>query len=142
MPEIRTDKKYFLDTSALLALWNAEKGAEIVERILNQSFQKGFSVLVSFMTYMEAYYRLWRRCNQDVARDFYLRLQTLPITRIDFDENILLKAAELKATKSLSVADSWIIASAISHQAILVHKDPEFEQVKDLIQLWALPYKV
>ncbi len=142
MPEIRIDKKYFLDTSALLALWNAEKGAEIVERILNQSFQKGLNVLVSFMTHMEAYYRLWRSCNQGVARDFYLRLKTLPITRIDFDENILLKASELKATKSLSVADSWIIASAISHQAVLVHKDPEFEQVKDLIQLWALPYKV
>lgn len=142
MSEIKVDQKYFLDTSALLALWNEEKGAAIVERILNQSLQEKVFVLVSFMTYMEAYYRLWRRCSQAVARDFYLRLKTLPMNRVDFDEDTLLKAAELKATKGLSVADSWIVASAISHQAVLVHKDPQFEQVKDVIQLLTLPYKV
>jgi len=142
MPATKAERKYLLDTSALLALWNAERGSEFVEKLLHQSLRKKIKVLVSFMTYMEATYRLWRSRGQAVAKEFYIHLNTLPILRIDLDENILLKAAELKATKNLSVADSWIIASAVGHQATLVHKDPEFEQVKDLIQLWALPYKV
>jgi predicted nucleic acid-binding protein len=138
----KVETKYLLDTSALLALWNEEKGAEIVEKLLQQAAGRKIKALVSFMTYMESYYRLWRSQGQEIAQDYYLRLKTLPLVRIDMDENILLKAAELKATKSLSVADSWIIATAIFQQAVVVHKDPEFEQVKDLVKLLPLPYKI
>jgi predicted nucleic acid-binding protein len=142
MPAIRNEEKYLLDTSALLALWNEEKGADAVDNLLQGALRKKNKVLVSFMTYMESYYRLWRSRNEQTAKDFYLHLKTLPVIRIDPDENLLLKAAELKATKNLSVADSWIIATGIVHQAVIVHKDPEFERVKDLLRLLPLPYKV
>jgi predicted nucleic acid-binding protein len=142
MPAIKSEKKYLLDTSALLALWNEEKGADAVEKLLQEAARKHQTVLVSFMTYMESNYRLWKSQNEETARDFYHQLKTLPVVRIDPDEALLLKAAELKATKSLSVADSWIIATGIIHQAVIVHKDPEFEQVRDLIPLMPLPYKV
>ncbi len=42
---------------------------------------------------------------------------------------------------NLSVCDSWIAATAIAEEAVLVHKDPEFEQVKAIVRLKALPYK-
>jgi predicted nucleic acid-binding protein len=142
MPAIKSEKKYLLDTSALLALWNEEKGADAVEKLLQEAARKHRTVLVSFMTYMESYYRLWKNRNEETARDFYHQLKTLPVVRIDPDEALLLKAAELKATKSLSLADSWIIATGIIHQAVIVHKDPEFEQVRDLTPLMPLPYKV
>lgn len=48
---------------------------------------------------------------------------------------------EIKAINSLSVCDSWIIATAIATKSILVHKDPEFEQVKKKVLLKTLPYK-
>ena len=51
------------------------------------------------------------------------------------------KAIEIKATNSLSVCDSWIVATAIATDSILVHKDPEFEQVEAIVKLMALPYK-
>ena len=38
---------------------------------------------------------------------------------------LLEKAAELKATQLLSLADAWIAACALLHDATLVHKDPE-----------------
>ncbi len=42
----------------------------------------------------------------------------------------------------MSVADAWIAALAQERQAILVHKDPEFEQVEAMIKVLKLPYKV
>lgn len=51
------------------------------------------------------------------------------------------KAIEIKATQSLSVCDSWIVATAMDLNAILVHKDPEFEQMRGAMKLKALPYK-
>jgi predicted nucleic acid-binding protein len=142
MPATRSERKYLLDTSALLALWNEEKGADAVEELLQEAARKRRTVLVSFMTYMESYCRLWKSQNEETARDFYHQLKTLPVVRIDPDEALLLKAAELKATKSLSVAESWIIATGVIHQAVIVHKDPEFEQARELIPLMPLPYKV
>jgi len=41
----------------------------------------------------------------------------------------------------MSFADAWIAALAKHHEAILVHKDPEFESVSQAIRLQALPYK-
>ena len=51
------------------------------------------------------------------------------------------KSVEIKATNNLSVCDSWIISTAISTNSILVHKDPEFMQVKKKVKLKTLPYK-
>jgi len=47
----------------------------------------------------------------------------------------------IKAQCRLSVADAWIIASAIEVQGILVHKDPEMEQAQRIVDLLQLPYK-
>lgn len=50
-------------------------------------------------------------------------------------------AAELKAKYRLSAADAWIAALAKENNAILVHKDPEYEQIQNEVQLLNLPYK-
>jgi predicted nucleic acid-binding protein len=63
------------------------------------------------------------------------------VKRIDITDPIFEKAIEVKATNRLSVCDSWIVATAVSTNSILVHKDPEFEQVGAIIRLETLPYK-
>ena len=133
-------KAYSLDTSALLAYWNDEEGAGEVERILRAA-PSGTKVFFSFMTLMEAKYRLWRAGGKELAGEFERMVRNLPLTRIDLTDAILDRAAEIKATKRVSVADSWIIATAMEKEAVLVHKDPEFEEVKDMLTLLALPYK-
>jgi len=129
---------FALDTSALLTLWNDEAGADEVEKILKS---KTRGIIVSFMSYMECYYRVWKNCGRDKGREIYAYLFTLPIERINFNEEILQSAAEIKASYSLSVADSWIIATARLHNAILIHKDPEFLQIKSIVQIYNLPFK-
>jgi predicted nucleic acid-binding protein len=55
--------------------------------------------------------------------------------------NSLLTAARLKAAHHLSLADAIIAAFAIQQNAILLHKDPEFEALRGQMSLKALPYK-
>ena len=45
-----------------------------------------------------------------------------------------MEAARLKANGGLSVADSRIGATAIIHNAVLVHKDPEFTKFGNILQ--------
>jgi len=136
----RRIRTYLLDTSALMAVWNDEEGAEKVERILRVAPSRA-KVLFSFMTLMEAKYRLWRRGGKGLAEEFERMIRNLPMTRVNLTDSILDRAAEIKATKRVSVADSWIIATAIETGSVLVHKDPEFEQVKGRLSLFTLPYK-
>ncbi|RPJ11415.1 MAG: PIN domain-containing protein [Deltaproteobacteria bacterium] len=134
------DRSFLLDTSALLAYWFDEKGADEVERILRTgSLAK--KIYISFMTVMEAKYQLWRHAGKEAAEEFERIVRNLPITRLDVTDPILNRASEIKASARLSVADSWIIATAIESGSTLVHKDPEFEQVKDRVSLISLPYK-
>ena len=134
-------ESYLLDTSAILALRGDEPGAADVESILRKSESGQAKVYVSFMTYMETYYRIWRIEGEDAAKRMYGELLSLPVFRVDMSDSILLRAGAIKANYSLSVADAWIIASAVEVEAALVHKDPEFEQVQDIVSLIFLPYK-
>lgn len=135
------NETYLLDTSAILALRSDELGADDVESILRKSESGKAEVYASFMTYMEAYYRIWRLEGEESAKRIYAELLSLPVSRIDVNDGILLRAGAIKASYRLSVADSWIIASAMEVRASLVHKDPEFEQVRDIVSLIFLPYK-
>jgi predicted nucleic acid-binding protein len=138
--KIEGNKTYILDTSAILTLWNEERGCQTVEDILRIGLKKK-NAFASFMTYMEATYCIWKKQGKDIAQEFYRALVTLPIIKIDANEEILKIATEIKATKRLSVADSWIIATAKQTGSILVHKDPEFEHAREMVELLTLPYK-
>jgi len=132
---------FALDTSAILAFTEREAGSSKVREILRQGEGGRARVLLSFMVLMEAYYRIWQLRGREAAEEILLLLKALPVERIAVDEPILRLAGEIKALYRLSVADAWIIATAIHHDAQLVHKDPEFEQIEGRVTLIPLPYK-
>lgn len=129
--------RYVLDSSALLTLWNNEEGTELVEGVLHS----GGKVFVSFMSLMECRYRLWKNIGLEESERFSLYLEPMPLEIVWVSDDIFEKAIAIKATKNLSVCDSWIIATAILTGSVLMHKDPEFDQVQDLVTLETLPYK-
>lgn len=129
--------RYCLDSSALLTLWNDEPGAAIVDEILRGSENP----VISFMTVMECRYRIWKQAGRVQAEEFRGYLELLPVVIIAMNDALLDLAVEIKAGHSLSVVDSWIIATAIQTESILVHKDPEFEPLAGRVRLLALPYK-
>ena len=132
---------YVLDTSAWLAFIENEAGADIVFNLLDKARAGKIVILVSFMTFMEVYYITLQE--RDIA-EAQVRLQlmnSLPILRVDSTEALGILASQFKASYHLSVADAWIAALAKERNAILVHKDPEFEQIETEIKVLKLPYK-
>jgi predicted nucleic acid-binding protein len=84
-------------------------------------------------------YRVWKDENEQEGRLAYQQCLSLPIEWIHESPALLEKAAAIKACHALSLADAWIAATALLHNAELVHKDPEFSALACPQRL--LPYK-
>ncbi len=132
---------YVLDTSAVLALIEQEPGAEVVERLLTQAHEGEVHVLLSFMTFMEVFYITLQERDESEAKLRLELMKALPVLRVESSQTTGITASEYKARHHLSVADAWIAALAREQRAILVHKDPEFDQVEADILVLKLPYK-
>ena len=131
---------FLLDTSALLALRDNEPGAERVAALLEAAARGELTCHACFITQMELLYRVWMDEGEEAGRTAYGICLSLPITWLHESTELLESAAAIKACFPLSLADAWIAAAAQLLNAVLVHKDPEFERVIDL-KLECLPYK-
>lgn len=131
MPELA---RYVLDTSALLALRDDEPGAERVHRIIDAARKRRAHVYVSFMTRMELLYRIAASEGDDAAAGAVRLLDALPLHWVTCEPSILTGAAGIKRHGGLSVADAWIAATAVTRQAVLVHKDSEFTVLANISQ--------
>jgi len=130
---------YLMDTSALLTLYCDEEGADTVEDILRRAIAGEVRVAICFISLLEIMYRVWRESGRQAALLAREKCLALPLHVIGQTDVILEQASEIKAFNRLSLADALIAAAALSEQAVLVHKDPEYEQL-DIKQL-KLPYK-
>jgi ribonuclease VapC len=130
---------FLLDTSALLTLRDDEPGADVVAGLLNVARRSETSCLVCFISLMELYYRVWQDEGRAYGKLAYEQCLSLPISVVHEDAALLEKAAEVKATFRVSVADAWVAASAVLSNATLVHKGPELEALG--IPQRRLPYK-
>jgi predicted nucleic acid-binding protein len=130
-------KSFVLDTSALLAFIEKEDGAERVRDILLSE-----SIIIPWLSILEIVYISQRELGEEEALTRYALLKKLNANIIwDADEALLLNAARIKSTHSLSLADSVIAALATQHNAVLLHKDPEYEQLQGAVEMEILPYK-
>jgi len=142
MAEIPEDvPRYILDTSALLTYFEDEEGADRIEELLEQAQHHQVFLLVSFISFMEIFYITLREQSEETAHERLTLLQQLPLIRIESDPATGLVAGHLKAKYPLSLADCWIAALAEQYEALLVHKDPEFEALAERLNLLSLPYK-
>lgn len=127
---------YVPDTSAILTLMEDEPGADRVEKILREGI-----VILPAMVLLEVYYTSIQRRSVEVAQKRYAVLKSLPVEhQPELTEPVLIKAGEFKANHRISLADSIIAAHAAIQDAVLVHKDPEYEALQMVRQI-RLPYK-
>jgi predicted nucleic acid-binding protein len=131
------DKRYLLDTSALLTLIEGEEGAKRVETILRTT-----KPLIPWTALMEVHYITERERGSAEADQRYALLRALDADALwDMNERVLLRAARFKARHKLSFADTVIAAYAVLEDAVLVHKNPEYEALAGGIQQEVLRYK-
>jgi predicted nucleic acid-binding protein len=134
-------KAYLLDTSAVLAFFEGEPGVAEVRGILGNARRRKCRAAVSLMSVYELLSITTQESSEEEALRRVLELRSLPIVELPLSQTVALRAAHLKASYPLSVADSWIAATAIEEGAILVHKDPEFEPLAAEVLLESLPDK-
>jgi predicted nucleic acid-binding protein len=128
---------YLLDTSALFTFIEDEDGADRVEQALNQE-----TTLVPWTVLLETYYITLQEEGQAEADRRIALIRTMKVRILwDMNESMLLTAAKLKAEYHISPADAIIAAYAIRYNAVLIHKDPEFEALTGLLRMDQLPYK-
>ena len=128
---------YLLDTSALLTFIEDEPGSDRMEEVL-----KDAAILLPWPVLMETYYiTLQEKDRAEADRRYALIRQLRAEILWAMDEPILLTAARLKAEHHVSLADAVVAAFAIRNNAVLIHKDPEFDALAGLLAMEALPYK-
>lgn len=135
------NRNYLFDSSAFLTLFEDEDGAETVQRLLERAKKGEIIVFTSFVSFAEIFYITLREKGEEAAKKRIKIMNRLVITRVESSQELGLIAGRLKATHKISFADTWIAATAMFYDAILVHKDPEFEQLKDKVKVLELPYE-
>jgi predicted nucleic acid-binding protein len=132
---------FLLDTSAWLALDEAEPGGDEVEAILANAWLGDAVVHSSFVTLTELEYIRTQESDAQQAAELLVFAKAQRIAWHHSDDALGSEAAKLKAAHKVSFADAFVAATAKRLNATLVHKDPEFEALRGVIRLHALPLK-
>lgn len=136
-----SDKNYILDTSALFTFIEDEDGAEIVESLLIEAEKGNVTVYISFISLTEVFYITKKERGEQEALERVKLIQSLALHIQESDEPLNIIAGRLKAEYRISLADAFIAALCQYHQGVIVHKDPELEQLAPLMEELQLPYK-
>jgi predicted nucleic acid-binding protein len=130
-----------LDTSAIFAVLRDEPGSDLVEARLNDAAAGKALIAASFVSLTEIFYNTIQLADRKRADELLAIVKSWPIKFIYPDEALCLAAGEIKALFPLSFADAFVAATARETNALLLHKDPEFESLRGTLKLKALPYK-
>lgn len=114
-----------------------EKGALTVETLLAEARRRGEKLLLHEINLAEIYYLTIRRAGEERAKAIAEQLLTLPLEVVSTTDEILWRAARLKARYPLSLADAFAAATALERGAQVVTGDPEFKRISHLVEiLW------
>jgi len=125
------------DSFAMLRFFYQEPGADRVRELLKEAMQNEVPRLISAINVGEIIYIVQRRSGEKTKLQMLVKLKSLGFTILPCPNELIFKAAELKARFAMAYADAFAVASAIEHNATVVTGDPEFRQVEHLVKiLW------
>lgn len=130
----------WLDSSAILALFLAEPGFDIVRAVFAEAGKGRREVRIAQITLLEIANSLCRLYDEATAREDIRLLKELALIIDTPTDAQCIEAGLLRSAIGLSTAGALIAVQAMAADAELVHKDPEFEAVIGLKQR-RLPYK-
>ena len=124
-----------LDSFAVLAYLQAEKGAQQVKELLHQAANGQLSVQMTVINLGEVYYITSRVYGQERAEEVLAMLKHLPIKLVVADEELTIEASRIKAKHPLSYSDAFAVALAQRHGVSVVTGDLEFSCVENLVSV-------
>jgi predicted nucleic acid-binding protein len=117
--------EYILDACALLALFNDEAGADIVDDLLDRAKNNEITLTMNAVNLIEVYYDRIRTAGTEIADAIIQNIyDTFPISIIEIlNSDIVREAAHFKAIGKMSFADTILIATAVCSGATVVTCD-------------------
>ncbi|MCL5987065.1 MAG: type II toxin-antitoxin system VapC family toxin [Actinobacteria bacterium] len=130
-------KSYVLDSFALIAYFEDNSGANKVEEILILAKNNKAELFLSLINLGEIYYIIQRERGNEAAERIIFVIDELPIEVTGIERGITIEAAKIKATNSISYADSFAAALALQKKATIITGDPELHKIESAISiLW------
>ena len=129
-------RKRLLDSFAIIAYLNKEKGFEKVRDAMSEAQKSGNPILMNEINIGEVYYILFRKRGPEKA-DYFLQtiLQSLPIIVVSNGFDDVIKAAKIKAEHPLTFADCFAAATGKKNNAVIMTGDPEFKKIEELVAI-------
>ena len=131
---------YVFDACALIAFLDKEPEGLKVKALIEQAEAGECVIRMSAVNWVEVFYHFIRSAGEETADEIMAAAADLPIILIDtIDPPARRAVACLKARYSMSLADCFLCAAALSFQAVIVTKDGELraaEQGEGLSVLW------
>ena len=128
-------RRSLLDSFALLAFLNKERGFEKVKLLLRAAAASSEPMLMNEISLGEVCYVTAKARSTKHAEEFRQRLETLPIQPVSNSFSDVLEAAQIKARFPIPYADAFAVATAMRMDAVLVTGDPELQAVDDLVRI-------
>ena len=132
---MREKSPLLFDSHALLKLFQKEAGHEKVARMLTQAMRSGTPVCLNVINLGEIIYSTKRAFGDQKKIEVLAHVERLGFRILPVPSDLVFRAAEYKASFSMSFADCFALASAVEHGAVLVTGDPEFRAVEHLVTI-------
>ncbi|HEY5139443.1 MAG TPA: type II toxin-antitoxin system VapC family toxin [Methylococcales bacterium] len=132
---------FLLDSSAFLAYLNDEPGREQGQEILALGKSHKCQLVMFLINLGEVLYITKRTRGLPGTQMVQALVERLPLEFLKASRDLILNAAQIKASHALSHADAFAVASAICEDAIVLIGDPEYHTVEDLVKVeWLVKY--
>jgi len=123
------------DSYALLKLFQKEEGHEKVARMLTQAMRSGTPIYLNVVNLGEIIYSTKRTFGDQKKIEVLAHVERLGFRILPVPNDLVFRAAEYKASFTMSFADCFALASAVEYGAVLVTGDPEFRAVEHLVTI-------
>jgi len=115
---------YVFDASALVAFFNDENGADVVDGLLSEALNGTCSVTMNKYNLLEIYYGYLRVNGEKFAEKILNSIEESCIRIADvLTDGILRQAGKLKVAYKISLADAIALSQATIDDAIFVTSD-------------------
>ena len=123
------------DSHALLKLFQKEAGHEKIARMLSQAMRSSTPIYMNAINLGEIIYSTKRAFGDQKKIEVLAHVERLGFRILPVPNDLVFRAAEYKASFSMSFADCFALASAVEHGAVLVTGDPEFREAEHLVTI-------
>ncbi len=128
-------KKYVLDSYALIAYCEGEDSGLFVKDLFKKASFYEIEIYVSVINWRKMYYIALREGGKERAELYRSVISKYPLTIVEANKELTLKAAEFKAFNKISYADAFAAALTQHRKGILVTGDKEFKGLEKKIKI-------